>query len=234
MSDVDDLRSALGRLHDLAMATLQNPASKRPRAYLDALADYAPDAIVLTAEDARSDAALADGVDPAMAARRFAARLRGVILGAGAHADTGVREACALARESVKGEGVADAAIDARAAAAFDTCRADLALDVVRLGSLGPREGAEPGAWVRRWGVVRSLELNGFVATFTRDGTHPKAMRATSEGGDADALRFAMAVAQAAMSLARGEEVRRALETDVARTEAAIAALLANVIATAR
>ncbi len=234
MSDADDPHLALARLHTLAFATLNNPESKRPRAYLDALADYAPDPIVLTPEDARSDAALAPGIVPAMAARRFAARLRGVILGAGAHPDTGPREACALARECVKGEGVSDADIDVRAKAAFETCRADLALDVVRLGSLGPLEGADLGAWVRRWGVVRSLELNGFVATFTRDGTHANAMRVTRDGGDASALRFAMAVAQAAMSLAREAKVTRALESDVARTEAAVAALLANMIAAAR
>ncbi len=227
----DDPRKALARLHALALATLRHPDSAKHREYLDALADYAPDAEVLDPRDPRSDEAFAKGLD-GPAARRFAARLRGAVLGAAAHVDTVSREAMALAREAVKDEGVANKDIDARAKAAFDKTREDLESDIVRLGSVGaPPDDAEFAVWVRRWGVVRSLELNGFVATFTRDGTHAKAMRATADGSDdAGALRFALAVTQAAMSLSRDEEVGGVLEEDARRVEIAIAPLLANVI----
>ena len=233
-SSSDEPRIALARLHALALATLRHADSARHRAYLDALADYAPDAEAFAPGDPRSDESLSAGVEPAATARRFAARLRGVILGAAAHSDTVAREAMALAREAVRGEGVADKDVEARAKLAFETVRKDLERDVVRLAGMPPVTRSEIGSWVRRWGVVRSLELNGFVATFTRDGTHAKAMRVTSEGRDAGALRFAMAASQAAMSLARDEEVGGNLEADVKRTETALTALLANVIAAAR
>jgi hypothetical protein len=226
---------ALARLHALALATLRHPDSAKHREYLDALSDYAPDAEPLVASDARSDEALAAGLE-GPAARRFAARLRGVVLGAAAHSDTVAREACALARTAVENEGVSAKEIDARAKAAFEATRADLERDVVRLGSVGdaPR-GAQFGAWVRKWGVVRSLELNAFAATFTRDGTHAKATRATSDQrDDAGAFRFALAVTQAAMSLTREEEVGGSLEEDARRVEAAIVPLIANVIAAGR
>jgi hypothetical protein len=226
---------ALARLHALALATLRHPDSAKARAYLDALADYAPDAEAIDAKDPRSDESLARGLE-GPAARRFAARLRGVVLGAAAHSDTVAREASALARKAVEDEGVTVKEIEARAKSAFDATRRDLEQDVVRLGWIGaaPR-GAEFGVWVRKWGVVRSLELNAFVATFTRDGTHAKATRATGDQTeDAAAFRFAMAVTQAAMSLTREEEVGGPLEEDARRVEAAIVPLVANVIAAGR
>src|SRR5437868_2800458 len=101
----DDPRMALARLHALALATLRHADSAKARKYLDALADYAPDAEPLVAKDPRSDEALGAGLEGSVA-RRFAARLRGVVLGAAAHADTVAREACALARKAVENEGV--------------------------------------------------------------------------------------------------------------------------------
>jgi hypothetical protein len=232
MSDLqEDQRLALANMYALALATLRARDADAHRAYLDALADFAPDPLVLGPDDPRSDEALGAGVTPAPAARRFAARLRGVVLGAAAHADTASRELAALAREVAGGEGVADGEIARRAGAAFAVTRADLERDVVRLGGVAREQ--DPGAWVRRWGVVRSLELNGFAATFTRDGTHSRATAATREGRDAGALRFVLALSQAALSLPR-EQDAATLSEDVQRAEVALPALLANLVAAAR
>jgi hypothetical protein len=96
----------------------------------------------------------------------------------------------------------------------------------------------DPLAFVRRWGGVRSLELNAFIAAFTRDGTHSAAVKATSLGRDAGALRFALAVCNGALSLARDAAPEDpdviALRSDVDRVEAALVVLLANLVAAGR
>lgn len=231
MSDpTEDQRLALANMHALAMATLRARDAAVHRAHLGDLADYAPEPIELGPGDPRSDAALAAGVEPAPAARRLAATLRGLILGAAAHTDTVRREVAALARELV-GAQFPPAEVDRRAFAALEVTRAELERDVVRLGSVPPGTDA---ASTRRWGSVRTLELNAFAAAFTRDGTHPRATHATSQGRDAGALRFAMAVAQAALTLAREDEPDAALQADMHRVDAALPALLASLIARAR
>ena len=117
---------------------------------------------------------------------------------------------------------------------AWEAARAELERDVVRLGAIeAPKEAGELG-WLRRWGVVRWLELNGFIAAFTRDGTHAGATKATSAGRDAGALRFAMAVSQAAMAFAHEEGPEPGLLEDARAVEAALAPLLANVVSTAK
>ena len=232
----EDQRLALANMHALARATLRARDAGAHRAYLDALADFSPEPIVLRPEDPRSDTALGAGVAPPAVARRFAARLRGVVLGAGAHADTVARELTALACAAVGNEGVTDKDIERRAVAAMTATRAELDKDIVRLGPVVEtvEGGSSAGNWVRRWGAVRSLELNAFAAAFTRDGTHAAATKATRDGRDAGALRFVMAVAQAAMSLGSEFDPDDTLSDDVKRTENALPALLANVIAAGR
>lgn len=227
----EDQRLAIANMHALALATLRARESALHRAYLADLVDYAPEPIVLGPDDPRSDQALARGVEPAPAARRLAATLRGVVLGAAAHMDTVRKEVAALARELSGGRPLAPEEAARRALAAFEVTRLDLERDVVRLGNVAP---GDDGDALRRWGSVRTLELNSFVAAFTRDGTHPRATRATSEGRDAGALRFAIAVAQAAMTLARDAVPGESLQAEVLRVDAALPALLANVAAAGR
>src|SRR5262245_50775681 len=109
----EDQRLALSSLRALARATLRARDAPVHRARLSELADYAPDPVPLGANDPRADEALAAGVTPAPAARRLAATLRGVILGAAAHADVARRDVAAVARELAAGRGgLAPAEID--------------------------------------------------------------------------------------------------------------------------
>jgi hypothetical protein len=230
MSDLpEDRRLALANLHALALATLRGKDASSSRTYLDALAPFAPDPEPLAPTDPRSDEALGGGIELASARRHFAAKLRGVILGVAAHPETPSGELTALARVVASGESVSEDEVDRRAIAALASTREDLARDIVRLGEAS--HDGDAGTRVRRWGSVRALELNAFVAAFTREGAHPAATAATRTGRDAMALRFALAVAQAAMSLAQGTEPDESLEEDVKRTELALPALLANLVA---
>jgi hypothetical protein len=157
-----------------------------------------------------------------------------VALGAAAHPETPRGEVGALGRAVASGEGVSDDEIDARVWRAFEASRQDLARDVVRLGDASGGEDRVAAARIRRWGSVRSLELNAFVAAFTREGMHPVATAATRQGRDSGAMRFALAVAQAALSLPAPDAVESSLEQDVARTETALPALIANLAAALR
>lgn len=229
-----DQQMVLANLYAVARATLRAPESKGHRAYLEALSDFAHDEGPAQGDDPRADGALALGIEDKSAARRLAARLRGMCLGAAAHTDTVRSEVVALGKVAAGGEGVGDEALAKRVAGAWERSREDLERDVVRLGAIEvPREGGELG-WLRRWGVVRWLELNGFTAAFTRDGTHAGATKATSAGRDAGALRFAMAVSQAAMAFAQEEGPEPGLLEDARAVEGALAPLLANVVSAAR
>ena len=229
-----DQQMVLANLYAVARASLRAADAKAHRAYLEALADFAHDEGPAQGGEPGADSVLGEGVGDKSAARRLAARLRGMCLGAAAHTDTARNEVVALAKVAAGGEGVGDEALAARAVRAWEAARAELERDVVRLGAIeAPKEAGELG-WLRRWGVVRWLELNGFIAAFTRDGTHAGATKATSAGRDAGALRFAMAVSQAAMAFAHEEGPEPGLLEDARAVEAALAPLLANVVSTAK
>lgn len=226
-----DARLQLLHLHSLSMATVRGPDAESCRELLRELADYAAEEPPLGPEDPRSDTRLAPGIAPAGAARRFAARLRGTTLGAAAHGDTVRKELEALALAALEGESFDRKLVLARAVAAWECAREALESDLVQLGLVpAPPHGDEPAraAWFRRWGSVRSLELNAFVATFTRDGTHPKATSLTQRGSVAAALRFSLAVAQAGLSLAQELPTDPALVEDALLVEPALAPMLAS------
>jgi len=225
----------LSKLHALAQATLQARDARVHRAHLDQLALYTHDLPPFDDDDARSDAQLGAAVTDASARRRFAARLRGVVLGCAAHPDAVVREVVELAKVAVAGEGIDDREIERRTRAAFELTRWRLESDIVQLAP-APAETmpASAGARARRWGVVRSLELNAFAATFTRDGTSERATSLTQSGREAGALRFAVATAQVAMTLARDTTLDEALRDDIDRVETALEALLAAMCAALR
>ena len=222
----DDQRLVLARMHALAVATLTASDARTNREYLSRLAHYAPDPIVLAVSDPRSDDALAAGIEPIAVSRRFAARVRGVVLGAAVHDDAVPNEVAALAWASVRGEGVVEKELKRRVTAALKVTREDLAQDVVRLAWEPVPADIKP-PWVQRWGGVRSLELNAFVAAFTRDGTHPVATEITRDSRDARALRFVLAVSQAAMSLQRDVDPAEYLVRDIRITDAVLPALIA-------
>lgn len=234
----EDQRLALANLFALSRATLRAKDAPAHRSYLEALAELTPDPPAESL-DPRDDGALLEGFsDEPGVTRRMGAQVRGVLLGAGSHADAVLREVVSLVR-ALDGASVwGEKKWTARVEPALAATRADIERDIVFVRPVRAPKSEDPLAFVRRWGGVRSLELNAFIAAFTRDGTHSAAVKATSLGHDAGALRFSLAVSNAALSLARDavadhDEVL-ALRADVERVEAAIVVLLANLVAAGR
>jgi hypothetical protein len=233
----EDQRIALANLHALSRSALRAKDAPAIRAYLDALADVAPEPAD-GGEDPRDDSVLLrDFTEDPGVVRRMGAQVRGVILGAGSHTDTVLREVVALVRALDGGGEWTEKKWSPRVEAALAATRADLERDVVFLRPVRAPKTEDPLAFARRWGGVRSLELNAFVATFTRDGTHPPSVASTSKGRDSGALRHAIAVTNAALSIARDADAEdpelRSILEDVERVERALAPLLANLIAAA-
>ncbi len=225
-------------MHALSRAALRGADSPALRKYFDALADVAPDPPE-EAIDPRDDPRLLDGFseDPGVV-RRMGAQVRGVLLGAGAHEDSVLREVVALVRALDGATAWSEKKWTPRVEAALAATRADLAKDVVHLRPIALPADGDVLAWARRWGGLRSLELNAFVATFTRDGTHRGAVASTSKGRDAGALRFALAVVNGALSIPRdadpdGDDERSLLD-DARRVDRALAPLLANIVSSGR
>lgn len=234
----EDQRLALANLFALSRATLRAKDAPTQRAYLGALADLVPDPPAETL-DPRDDSALLEGFsDEPGVTRRMGAQVRGVLLGAGSHADTVPREVVSLVRALDGASAWGEKKWTARVEPALAATRADLERDIVFVRPVRAPKSEDPLAFVRRWGGLRSLELNAFIAAFTRDGTHPAAVKTTAQGRDAGALRFALAVCNGALSLARdadpADEDVIALRADVDRVEASLVVLLANLVAAGR
>jgi hypothetical protein len=234
----EDQRLALANLYALSRATLRGKDAPAQRQYLEALADMSPDPPEAE-PDVRDDSVLLEGFsEDAGVLRRMGAQVRGVLLGAGAHSDTVLREVVSLVRALDGATVWGEKKWTTRIEPALTATRADLDRDVVFVRPVRAPITEDPLAFVRRWGGVRSLELNAFAAAFTRDGTHKPAVKATSQGRDAAAFRFALAVSNAALSLARetdgeSDEVR-SLKEDIDRVESAMVVLLANLVASGR
>lgn len=235
--NTEDQRIALANLHALSRSALRSKDAPAIRTYLEALADMAPEPPEAR-EDPRDDGVLLKDFseDPGVL-RRMGAQVRGVVLGAGAHSDTVLREVVALVRALDGASEWGEKKWTPRIEAALVATRADIERDVVFVRPVRAPVTEDPLAFARRWGGVRSLELNAFVATFTRDGTHPHAVSATSKGRDAGTLRHSLAVTNAALSIARDADPDdpelESLIEDVDRVERALAPLLANLIAAA-
>lgn len=233
-----DQRIALANLYALSRATLRGKDAPAQRQYLEALADMSPDSPE-PEPDVRDDSVLLDGFsEDAGVVRRMGAQVRGVLLGAGAHSDTVVREVVALVRALDGATVWGEKKWTTRLEPALVATRADIERDIVFVRPVRAPATEDPLAYVRRWGGLRSLELNAFAAAFTRDGTHKPAVKATSQGRDASAFRFALAVSNAALALAKeadgaSEEVRT-LKEDIDRVESAVVVLLANLVASGR
>lgn len=234
----EDQRLALANLYALSRAALRAKDGDTHRAYLEALADLSPEAPDAKA-DPRDDAVLLDGFSEDLGVlRRMGAQVRGVLLGAGSHEDTVVREVVSLVRALDGAAAWTEKKWTSRIEPALAATRSDLSRDVVFARPVRAPKSEDPLAYVRRWGGLRSLELNAFAAAFTRDGTHSAAVRATAQGRDAGAFRFALATSNAALSLAREADAEsdeaRGLRADVERVEAAMVVLLANLVAAGR
>jgi hypothetical protein len=234
----EEQRITLAHLHALSLAALRGADAPGAREHLETLALLAPDPPGESL-DPRDDARLLEGLlaEPGPA-RRLAAQVRGVLVGAGAHADTVLREVVALVRALDGASAWTERQWTPRIELALARTREDLTRDVVFVRPVPSPSSAEETAVLRRWGGLRALELNAFVAALTRDGTHAAAVAATSRGPDAVALRFALAVANAALSLALSVEPSapsvRALREDARRVEEALAPLMANVVRAGR
>lgn len=234
----EDQRLALANLYALSQATLRGKDAPAQRQYLEALANLSPDPPDAEPDPRDDSVLLADFSEDAGVLRRMGAQVRGILLGAGAHSDTVLREVVALVR-TLDGASVwSEKKWTARLEPALAATRTDLERDVVFVRPVRAPISEDPLAYVRRWGGVRSLEFNAFVAAFTRDGTHERAVRATSRGRDAAAFRFALAVSHAALSLPRESDGQsdkvRLLKEDIDRVESAMAVLLANLVAAGR
>ncbi len=234
----EDQRLALANLYALSRAALRAKDAGAHRAYLEALTDLSPDAPDAK-PDPRDDGVLLEGFSEDVGVvRRMGAQVRGVLLGAGSHSDTVAREVVSLVRALDGASAWTEKKWSSRIEPALSVTRADIERDVVFSRAVIAPKSEDPLAFVRRWGGLRSLELNAFAAAFTRDGTHSGAVKATSQGRDAGAFRFALAVSNAALSLARdidaeSEEVS-VLREDCRRVERAFVVLLANLVAAGR
>jgi hypothetical protein len=234
----EDQRLALANLHALSLAALRGEGVPAQRAYLEALADVAPDPPDERL-DPRDDASLLEGFsEDRSVTRRMGAQVRGVILGAGAHSDTVLRELVALIRALDGAATWSEKTWSARVEPALAATREDLERDVIFMRPVTAPSAEDPLAFARRWGGLRSLELNAFVAAFTRDGTHARAVEASSRGRDGAALRLSIAVANGALSLSRDAAAEdaavRSLLENVERVERAIVPLLANIVRAGR
>jgi hypothetical protein len=229
----EEQRITLAHLHALSLAALRGAEGPRAREHLETLSLLAPDPPGEEL-DPRDDARLLEGLVASPGpARRLGAQLRGVLVGAGAHEDTVLREVVALVRALDGAAAWTERQWSPRIEPALARTREDLARDVVFVRPVSAPTSGDATAVLRRWGGLRALELNAFVAALTRDGTHPAAVAATARGPDAVALRFSLAVANAALSLASSagpdEPAVQSLHADVRRVEEALAPLLANV-----
>ncbi len=233
-------RLAIANMHALAKASLRStkdlPALRK---YLEVLDEMAPDPP--KADDPRSDAALLQGlVTEPGDLRRAGSHVRGVILGASAHSDTVTREVVALVRALDGLPTQTEKKWTARIEPAMLSVRRDLEREMVAVFAYEPPKDGLAASWFRRWGGLRNLELNAFLAAFTRDGTHAAATIATSQGPDAAALRYLLVLTQYAFSMPISDEQdpkelawSDPIIVDAKRAEAALASVLANVIGSA-
>ncbi|MDP3273632.1 MAG: hypothetical protein Q8Q09_00450 [Deltaproteobacteria bacterium] len=233
----EDQRLAIANLFALAQAAMRSQDAARHRSYLDSLADLAPDGPDV-APDPRDDQAIVPQIEDRHAQRRMGAQIRGVLLGAGAHTDSVLREVVGLVRALDGASQWSEKHWSTKLEPALTATRADLAQDIVWMRPIVTPLSGATADWLRRWGGLRSLELNAFVAAFTRDQTHPGATTATSRGPDAGALRHALAVAQAGLALAAPSDndplLIDQLRREAVRVESALVPLLANLVAQLR
>lgn len=238
----EDQRLAIANMHALATSALKMtkdlPALRK---YLEVQGEMAPDPP--SEKDPRSDSALLAGLitEPAEL-RRAGAQVRGVILGASAHEDTVAREVVALVRVLEGIPSQTEKKWLPKIEPAIKAVRADLEREIVAVYPIPMPTDHNATSWFRRWGGLRNLELNAFLAAFTRDGTHRAATKATSQGPDAAALRYLMILTQYAFSLplesAAGQPTTLAwtdsIIVDAKRAEEALAPVLANLVITSR
>jgi hypothetical protein len=230
-------RIAIAKMHALATSALKATKDLAAlRKYLEVLGEMAPDPPA--PDDPRSDHALVGDLltDPAEQ-RRAGAQVRGVILGAAAHEDTVVREVVALVRSLDGLPKQTEKKWTPKIESAVSAVRRDLAIEMVAAFAVAPPSDGRASSWLRRWGGLRNLELNAFVAAFTRDSTHVGATVATSQGPDAAALRYLLVLSQYAFSFpSEDSEAAQALTwsspivLDAKRAETALASVLANLV----